>query len=169
MNSINWQGLADAGAEAAVAFVNGNSTLMNQYQADYLSDSPEANTASAFVLEHAAYALAGMLEQLSASGRCSFNPPMPTVAALHYMKAAHPGELLGVNGLLTLCAAYDGLKGVSLAARANLSKPSAAKPVDNAVQKFEIVGMPTRLTDVTVERDAESFEITKTTHRERDA
>jgi hypothetical protein len=61
------------------------------------------------------------------------------------------------------------LKGVSLAARANLNKPSAAKPVDNAVQKFEIVGMPTRLTDVTVERDAESFEITKTTHRERDA
>lgn len=168
MENPSWQALANLGAEAAVALFNGDPEQIENYQVDLAMSNISTQFAPAYVLESAALCLASMLEQVTATGRYTFPDGVPTVSQMHYMKAAHPDEFYGSKGLSMLISAVSGLRQACPGVTARNNKPSP-KVDTPSVQKMEIVAMPTRLTDVTVERDTESQEITKTTHRERDA
>lgn len=167
METTSWQALANLGSEAAVALFNGDPEKIEGYQVDLAISDLNTKYAPAYVLESAAYCLASLLEQVAATGRYSFPKNVPTISQLHYMKATQPEEFWG-KGLSVLIGAVNALRQVCPEVAARNLKP-AAKVDKPTVQKMEIVAMPARLTDVTVERDAETLEITKTVHQERDA
>lgn len=164
----NLQFLADAGAEAAIALFNGDASLLESYQVDFSLNPPDRCIAPAFALENAAYCLASLLAQISEKVGYQPSAPLPTMAHLHYLKEARPDEFYGAQGLSLLIATAKDLKQKHPAAKAQKAAP-AAKAETPVVQKFEIVSMPDRVTDVSVQRDPETQEILKTLHRESDA
>ena len=166
---MNHHMLVDAGYEAAVAFVNGKPDLLEKMLIDlYALDNSEAIEANKISLEHATYCLARALNSASVNGKCTFSPPVPSLPQLHYMRAVNPTDFYGPGGLGFLMGATKKLRILDPNVKAWLTKPDAETPA-TPVQKFEIVGMPDRRTEVIVERDPATQEITKTTHRETDA
>lgn len=166
---MNPQMLVDAGYEAAVDFVNGKADLLEKMLIDlYALDSGEAIEANRIALEHATYCLARALHAASGKGICTFSPQVPSLPQLHYMRSVNPAEFYGPSGLGFLMEATKKLRASSPGFRASVQKADAASEA-TPVQKFEIVGMPDRRTEVMVERDPATQEITKTTHRETDA
>lgn len=166
--SSNMQYLADAGAEAAIAFFNGDASLLESYQVDYSVCQPGRHFAPALVLESAAYSLSSLLAQMSEKTGYRPSVALPSIAHLHYLKEARPDEFYGDQGLSLLITAAQDLKRQHPAAKAQKAAP-AVKAGSPVVQKFEIVSMPDRVTDVSVQRDQDTQEIVKTTHVERDA
>lgn len=164
----NLQYLADAGAEAAIAFFNGDSLLLESYQVDLVNCHPDRRFAPAFALESAAYCLSSLLAQMSEKVGYQPSAALPSIAQLHYLKEARPDDFYGEQGLSLLIKTATDLKRKHPTASAQKTAP-AAKAEKPVVQKFEIVSMPDRVTDVTVERNQETQEIVKTTHVERDA
>lgn len=163
----NLQYLADAGAEAAIAFFNGDASLLERYQVDFFASPLDRRFAPAFVLESAAYCLASLLAQMSEKTGYRPSATLPSMAHLHYLKEARPDEFYGEQGISLLINTTIDLKRKHPTARAQ--KTITAKQEETpALQKIEIVSMPDRVTDVSVERNQETQEIVKTTHIERD-
>lgn len=173
MNNINIQieqTAQWAGLEAANDYFNGNYEALDGFLLDALSDDERVRLHGENALAGFMFQSARILDCFQAEHQVTFTPKPPSLAKVSYLLSCGRPSF-DSEPLPALIASIKALKAKCPGARAGFKvekAPSEAAKEDKPT-KIEIIAMPVRESVQTLERDQETQEITKTTHRERDA